>query len=142
MLDGLDVLVLRGNTQDVEQVMEIINQIERLSAETKPAIELLPMKNVDCQAMAALVQDLYDKVFLSRQGSVSITPIVKPNAMLIVGRPENVRTVKDLIERLDQPVDPNTQFQVFHLKYASAAAAQNTIEQFYSNRAALGRGFA
>ncbi len=138
MLDGLDVLVLRGNTQDVEQVMEIINQIERLSAETKPAIELLPLRNVDCQAMADLVQQLYDEVFLSRQGDVSITPIVKPNAMLIVGRPENVRTVKDLVERLDQPVDPNTQFQVFRLKYASAVTAQGTIQQFYQNPAQLG----
>jgi general secretion pathway protein D len=138
MLDGLDVLVLRGNTQDVEQVMEIISQIERLSAETKPTIEVVPLKNVDCQAMAALVRSLYDEVFLSRQGSVSITPIVKPNAMLVVGRPENVKTVVDLIERLDQPVDPNTQFQVFHLQYASALTAQSTIQQFYSSPTGLG----
>ena len=63
---------------------------------------------------------------------------MKPNAILIVGRPENVRTVKDLIERLDQPVDPNTQFQVFHLKYASALNAQGTVQQFYANRTQLG----
>ena len=75
------------------------------------------------------------------KASVSITPLVKPNAMLIVGRPENVRTVNDLIERLDQPVDPNTQFQVFHLKYASAVTAQATIQQFYRQPdAGLGNG--
>ncbi len=134
MLDGLDVLVLRGNAQDVEQVMEIINQIERLSAETKPKVEVLPLHHVDCQAMAALVQQIYNDVFLSRQGSVSITPLVKPNSMLIVGKPENVRTVTDLIARLDQPVAPDTQFQVFHLKYASAGTVQGTIQDFYADR--------
>ncbi|MFZ1936976.1 MAG: secretin N-terminal domain-containing protein, partial [Thermoguttaceae bacterium] len=138
MLDGLDVLVLRGNTQDVEQVMEIINQIERLSAETKPKVDVLPLKHVDCQAMAALVQQVYSDVFQPRQGSVTITPLVKPNSMLIVGKPENVRTVTDLIERLDQPVDPNTQFQVFHLKYASALTVQTTIQQFYQDRGPAG----
>ena len=54
---------------------------------------------------------------------MSITPLVMPNAILIVGRPENVTTVKELIARLDQPAVPGAQFQVFHLKYASAVAA-------------------
>jgi general secretion pathway protein D len=49
-----------------------------------------------------------------------------------------VRTVRDLIERLDQPVDPNTQFQVFHLKYASASTVYTTVQQFYAERGGLG----
>ena len=138
MLEGLDVLVLRGKPQDVEQVMEIIHQVERLSAETEPAIEVLPLRHVDCEAMGALVKSLYDEVFRARQGSVSITPVVKPNAVLIVGRPENVRTVVELVGRLDQPVVPNSQFQVFHLRNASAAAAHATIQEFFADRGGLG----
>ena len=66
--------------------------------------------------MATLVKALYDEVYLPRQGAVSITPLVMPNAILIVGRPENVKTVKELIARLDQPAVPGAQFQVFHLQ--------------------------
>ena len=40
VIDGLDVLVLRGSAQDVEQMMEVVRQIERLSAETEPAIDI------------------------------------------------------------------------------------------------------
>lgn len=137
MLEGLDVLVLRGSATDVEQVMEIINQVERLSAEITPAIEILPLKHLDCEAMAALVHALYDEVYLARQGNVSITPIVTPNAILIVGRPENVKTVVELVDRLDQPAVPGTQFQVFHLRYASAASAQVTIQNFFVERGGL-----
>ena len=68
MLEGLDVLVIRGNTADVEQVMEIIKQIERLSAETEPAIEVLPLRHVDCQAMGVLVRSLYDEVYPGAAG--------------------------------------------------------------------------
>ena len=84
--------------------------------------------------MATLVKALYDEVYLARQGAVSITPLAIPNAILIVGRPENVKTVKDLIARLDQPAMPGAQFQVFHLKYAAPPAAQTTIQNAFVDR--------
>ena len=137
MLDGLDVLVLRGNAQDVEQVMEIINQVERLSAETEPSLEIHPLANLDCQAMASLVRSLYDEVFYTRQGTVSITPLIRPNALLLVGRPENVQSVISLIKRLDQPAVPGSQFKVFHLRSASAMAVRTTIQECFMNQGGL-----
>jgi type II secretion system protein D len=138
MLEGLDVLVLRGNAQDVDQVLDIISQVERLSAQTEPAIEILPLAHVDCQAMGSMVRSLYAEVYLARQGSVSITPVVKPNALLIVGRPENVETVKRLVGQLDQPVPPGKQFKVFPLRLASASSVQATIQEFFADRGGLG----
>lgn len=130
MLEGLDVLILRGHPRDVEKVSQIIQQIEQLSAVTKPAIEVVRLAHVDGSDLAALVEEVYQEVFLSRQGFVSITPLVKPNALLVVGRPENVATVIDLVQRLDQPVPPAAQFQVFRLKSAPAETAQTTVETF------------
>jgi type II secretion system protein D len=130
MLEGLDVLVLRGNPRDVDKVAQIIDQIEQLSTQTKPSIEVVPLANVDCTALASLLMQLYDQVFMARQGSVSITALVKPNALLVVGRPENVTTVIELVKRLDQPVPPSAQFQVFRLKNAAAETAQTTVDTF------------
>jgi type II secretory pathway component GspD/PulD (secretin) len=135
VIEGLDVLVLRGSAQDVEQMTEVVRQIERLSAETEPAIDVLMMKHIECQAMAALVKGLYDDVYMARQGTVNITPLVTPNAILIVGRKENVKTVQDIVARLDQPAVPGAQFQVFHLHYASAGAAQTTILNAFAGTA-------
>lgn len=137
VINGLDVLVLRGNAQDVEQMMEVVRQIERLSEETEPAIEITSMKHIECYVLAALVKALYDEVYMARQGAVSITPLVVPNAILIVGRPENVKTVKELAARLDQPTVPGAQFQLFHLRYAAAATAQITIQNFFVERGGL-----
>jgi type II secretion system protein D len=137
VIEGLDVLVLRGSAQDVEQLMDVVHLVETITHDTEPAIEPVPMKHLDCQAMAALVKALYDEVYQARQGSVSITPLVVPNMILLVGRPENVKTAKDLINRLDQPAVPGTQFQVFHLQYASPATAQAEIQNFFSDRVGL-----
>jgi type II secretion system protein D len=138
VLEGLDVMVVRGNPGDVDQVMQIIQQIERLSAQTEPAIELYPLQYADGEAVGLLVSELYADVFAPRQGTVTITPLVKPNALVLVGRPENVKTALDLIKRLDQPVAPETQFQVFHLKHATAATAQGTVNEFFASRPGLG----
>ena len=39
-VEGLDVIVLRGSDRDVQRVMEIIKQIEDLSAVTVPEIQI------------------------------------------------------------------------------------------------------
>ncbi len=130
MLEGLDVLVIRGHQRDVEQVVKIIEQIEKL-VEVELAIEIVHLRHVHCVSLAALLSQLYEDVFSLRQGDVSITALVKPNAILLVGRRENVDMVKGLIERLDQPVPPSTQFRVFRLKHTPVEEARTTIEEFF-----------
>lgn len=137
MLDGLDVLIIRGHRRDVQRVMEIIQQIERLSQETEPAIIVFPLSHVDSVPLATLVNQLYAEVFASRQGAVSITALVKPNAMLLIGRKESVQQVIDLIKRLDVPVPPESQFQVFRLRHAAATTVQTTVQGFFTDRGGL-----
>ena len=40
VIEGLDVLVLRGSAQDVEQMMEVVRLIERLTQDTEPEIDI------------------------------------------------------------------------------------------------------
>ncbi|MCC7086302.1 MAG: hypothetical protein IT427_14965 [Pirellulales bacterium] len=134
-LEELDTLVIRGHPADVEKVMQIINQIEQLSGETQPQIDIYRLRHVSSQAISTLVQQLYDQVLAPRQGRVNITPLVKPNSLLLVGRPEAVSGVIDLVKRLDIPVGPAAMFQVFGLQHTSAAAAKQTIDGFFLARA-------
>ncbi len=133
-LEGLDMIVIRGNPRDVERVTQIINDIERLSTETQPYIEFYLLKNVGADAITGVVQTLYDQVYGPRQGRISITPIYKPNSLLVIGSKDAVKTVLDLVQKLDQPVGPSTMFQSFPLKHASATAAQDTINQYFLGR--------
>ncbi|NMC21513.1 MAG: hypothetical protein GYA33_13960, partial [Thermogutta sp.] len=137
-LEGLDVLVVRGNRRDVERVMQIIRQIEELSTETEPEIRVVPIQHVDCQSLIEIVNEVYQEVFAARRGTVSMTPLVKPNAVLLVGRQESVRTVLDLIWKLDKPVSPETEFRVFPLRHASATAMEERLTTFYQDRLGLG----
>lgn len=137
MLEGLDVLVIRGNVRDVKQVMDIIQEIEELSKKTEPAIEVFHLNEVDCTAMSTLVNQLYSQVYAARQGTVTILPLVKPNALLLVGRKENVERAGSLVKLLDVPAKPDAQFQVFRLKHAAATNVQTMIEDHYADPTGL-----
>jgi type II secretory pathway component GspD/PulD (secretin) len=131
-VEGLDVIVVRGNERDVQRVMEIIEQIEQISRVTVPAIEIHPLRHVDSVQLAALLARLFvsDGALGLRTGTISITPLAKPNALLLIGRTENVKMATELIQRLDQPVVPTAQFAVFQLKHASALEAKTLIDTF------------
>jgi type II secretion system protein D len=129
-VEGTDFIVLRGNERDVQRVLNIINEIEQLSTITVPTIEIYELKSVDSVSMGNLLQRLYAQVLEPRIGAVSITPLAKPNALLLIGREENVKMAIELVKRLDQPVSPTSRFEVFPLRHANAAEAKALIDGF------------
>jgi general secretion pathway protein D len=130
-IEGLDVMVLTGKKSDVEKVMRLIEQIETQSLETKPEVEVFHLRHVDGRALNDVISQIYDQVFTARGGRVTIVPLVKPNALLLIGRKENLPPLRELIEKLDKPVAPDTQLQVFQLKRISATNAETTIRNFF-----------
>ncbi len=137
-LPDLDVLILRGRDPDVEELTRIIREIERLSAETAPEIEVVYLQNVQGEALNKLITTVLSDLTGPLQGRVSITPLVKPNALLLIGWGEAVSAAKKLIARLDESVLPQTQLQMYSLKHASASQVEKTVREFLSNRGGLG----
>jgi len=133
-LPDLDVIILRGRDRDVKEIKRLIEEIERLSAETQPVIEIYPLKHVEGEALSLIASQVHTELLSGRQGRVTITPLVKPNALLLIGWGEAVKAAKELIAKLDQPVSPETQQRIFRLKNASATAVQTTIQGFFQGR--------
>ncbi len=127
----LGVIILRGNKRDVERVQRIIDEIEKQSEVTRPEVEVVTLTQANSEALGQLVTQVYADVYEPRQGPLSITSLVKPNAILLVGRSENIATVVDLIKELDQPVSPDTEIRVFHLLHMAAVDAEQYIGNFY-----------
>jgi general secretion pathway protein D len=133
-VEGLGVFIIKGHRSDVARVIEIIEEIEQRTSETQPAIEIHNLKHVDSNVITELIEELYDDVFGARNSNVSITALDKPNALLLIGREESMSAIKDLIAKLDQPVRPDTQFDIFALKHMSALDAERQIRSFYTNQ--------
>jgi type II secretion system protein D len=128
-----DVVIVRGRGEDVEKVMQIIEQIEQQSIQFRPEVEVYFLKHVNSQALNDMIATVASVVF-ARQGPVTIVPLVRPNALMLIGRKENIPAVIELIQKLDQPMAPGSELRVFQLKHMSAIDMERVVRQFFVDR--------
>ncbi|WP_197529024.1 secretin N-terminal domain-containing protein [Aeoliella mucimassa] len=133
-VEGLDIILIKGNKRDVERVKAIINRIEQVSLETVPKVEVVSLEHVESSAMARLLERVYTEVLGPRTGTLSITPLGKPNSLMLIGRPENVETALELVKQIDVPVEPTTRFEVFPLKFAVAGDVKQIIDAYITDQ--------
>ena len=138
VIDGMEAVVIRGPKEEVARVRELIRQIEEAGAEQEPQVVIHPMQNTDCTRIGTLVRLLYNEVYGTRRGSINITPLVKPNALLLIGKKESIETAIELINKLDFPVDPRHEFKIIRLRNASPTTVKNMIDEFIMNRQQMG----
>ena len=111
-IEEIDLVIIRGSKRDVERTLEVIQKIKDQAEKTQPLIEVLKLEHANSQAVATLVTQLYEDIYQNRQGPVSITALVQPNSLLLIGRDEVVASVKELVKNLDVELDPSNQLKV------------------------------
>ena len=130
----LDQIIIRGSKRDVARVRDVIDQIKQNAEGTQPVIEVLSLQHADCNAVAGLLTQLYDDYLSARQGSVSITSLDAPNALLLIGREEAIKALKELIAKIDVPIATSDRLRVFRLRFASAIDAETTVRDFFKDQ--------
>ena len=138
-IEGLDIFLIFGKKKDVERVQKIIAQIEAESEKTKPEVELYMMEHVDDQAMASMINQVYTPALGARQGTVTVVPLVKPNALMLIGRRTAIDALIELIKKIDQPVAPDKMLRIFKLKYLSAIDAETKLRMLFTDRPGTGQ---
>lgn len=98
-VEGLDAIIIRGRKPDVDRVMQLIGRLEALTEGTQPSIELVMLDHVNSQSMSDLATQLNVQALQLRLGTISITPLIKPNALLLIGRPDGVTQMIELIDQ-------------------------------------------
>ncbi|MGB7348009.1 MAG: secretin N-terminal domain-containing protein, partial [Pirellulaceae bacterium] len=136
----LGQIIIRGTKRDVDRIKAVIDDIEKASVLTQPKIEVVKLEHADANAVSTLLAQLYEDVLSARQGEVSITSLDSPNSLLLIGREEAITALKDLISKIDKPVEAESRLRVFRLQNASAADAEATINGFFVDQPTAGGG--
>lgn len=134
-----DVLIIRGNAQDVEMVEKLIAEIGKMLAGSVPDVNVRPLKHVDSESLAELLTTVYERLNRSRGRSASdqtqqivVIAIGKPNSVMVLASERDMPVVDKLIDDLDQPIDATKEFEVFRLRYAVASQILTAIESFFT----------
>ncbi|MFO0925328.1 MAG: secretin N-terminal domain-containing protein, partial [Pirellulales bacterium] len=130
----LGIVIVKGRREDVRRVLDVIDKIKKQSEQNAPTAEVYALKHVDSQALQTIIRDLYDNVLAPRQGQVSITALGQPNALLLIGQKEAIKTLTELLDKLDQPLNPSDQLKVIHLVHASSVDAETILRDFFVDR--------
>ena len=137
---GTDIIILKGDPKDVERVRKLIDQLEKTSEEYRPTIEVLPLNHVDNIAVQVIAAEVYTNFYEPSLGQTSITALVKPNALLLVGTPQGVQQAREIVEKLDVAVESKTEFKIFRIKHMSAVDLENRLRAFYLGQSTQGFG--
>ncbi|MCH2211555.1 MAG: hypothetical protein MK110_09645 [Fuerstiella sp.] len=139
---GLDVLAIQGKDADVQELIRIIREIERLSEQTVPEIEIFFLQHVHSGGLNRFIEQVLNALTEPLQGRVAVTPISKPNALLIIGWGESVAAAKKLISQLDQPISPDRDMRIFSLKNAGVGEVVTALQQALDRTGGLTPGVA
>jgi type II secretion system protein D len=142
----LGILILRGNPADVDAVMKVIREVERLSAGAAPKIEIVSLKYVNSDSFATLLNKVYadlhglrtSETAAAAKQQIKFYALVKPNAVLVIAPPAEMAGIRELTAQLDKPVIPETEFQVFPLRHGYAVQIAKSVNDFYKGRTGLG----
>ncbi len=142
-----DVLIIRGNAQDVEMVEKLIAEIGKMLAGSVPDVNVRSLKYVDSESLADLLTTVYERLNRSRGRSSSdqtqqivVIAIGKPNSVMVLASERDMPTVNKLIDDLDQPIDATKEFEVFRLRYAVASQMLTAIDSFFTGGSTTGGG--
>lgn len=142
-MQDLGILILKGNEADIGKVAEIIARLETMSVGSLPDIHILTLKNLNSEAMAELMTSVYEELNTLRQRgtttrkTAAFIPVVQPNAILILASQLEMESILKLANDLDQPLDPDFEFQVYPLKNAIASQVVTALDSFYSEPTGL-----
>lgn len=133
-VDGTDVLLLRGNPRDVQRVLDVIAEIERMSEVGDPEIEIVQLQHVEANALAILLKQIFSESLNSEKfgyGSVGVYPLSRPNSILLIALPTTMNRAKETLKKLDLPGKEATQFETIALNHAKAEDAREIVQDLF-----------
>lgn len=133
-----NALIVTGTDEDIKNFQRLISQLGEQAMQTRPNADVVSLTNSNSQALAAVIQQLYNDVFASRFGAATVTAIAEPNALVVSGSPQAIEELKSIIAKLDvESDDVRGTFQVFRLQHIAATNAANRLSAFFRTTATL-----
>lgn len=127
-------ITLVGDSEDLKIIMEVIKKINEDTERTAADVQRIPLTNLQSEAVAEQIQNMYDDRFSSNRGPATITPLQSPNSLIVLGQPEAIDSVRKIVKQMDVEADPGEMggFKSFALRFISAADAKQRLDTYFN----------
>jgi len=100
-VEEMGVLSIRGEKEDVEKVVKAIQEFIKSANSRAPRNQIFRLRNTWADQAAESISEVYEIQFASREGTVSITPMHNPEALMVIGRQGAIDIVRTLAKAYD-----------------------------------------
>ncbi|MET0002347.1 MAG: type II secretion system secretin GspD [Candidatus Thiodiazotropha sp.] len=112
-----NVLIISDRRQNVDRLMKIIDQIDRVS---DSSIEVITLQHASASEVVRILNGLQAPAAKGKNNVTKLVADERTNSVLISGDPTARLRTRVIIEHLDTPFDNEGNAQVIYLKYANA----------------------
>jgi type II secretory pathway component GspD/PulD (secretin) len=137
------IIVTAENEADRELVVKYIQSLNEAVAGRQRQTGTITLKYVQAATIETRVKELYDAAYQSTLGTIEIKSNPLNNTLIVVGFPDGLARVEEIVSRFDAPGDVETMenFRTFRLKFLSAVDAKVRLDAYYvQSQQALGAG--
>lgn len=120
--------------EDAQKVKNWMIQRAKERQDAQPKPDRISLKNVRGSEIEERVQEIYDDKYSGILGPASVFGTDTPNQLVLVGSPNAIKALKELVATLDvsEEIIPGEGFKTFNLKFISAADAESRLEEFFA----------
>ncbi len=128
------IITLVGDAEDVKRVRDAIAELSETASKSQPKTARIELQNVQSESIVEELQELYDSNYAASNGRASITALENPNALLVVGQPAALDSVRAIVSTIDidPSQKPDVDFRTFKLRHISAADAKVRLDSYFS----------
>ncbi|GAA5523545.1 secretin GspD [Microbulbifer aestuariivivens] len=123
-----NTLVIADRAANIEQIVRLVKQLDRAGAID---IELVPLQFASAKEVKQVLNELLQSG--GKQAGTDVQPLriavdERSNSILLTGDPVTRQQLKNVIRRLDQPLDGEGNTAVIYVQYANAADLKPILE--------------
>ncbi|HUW81391.1 MAG TPA: secretin N-terminal domain-containing protein [Phycisphaerae bacterium] len=137
-----NTIIVSASKENYSIIEALIQQVDVEEDFLVGNLQLFTLKYADAIKMAALLEDLFDKMSSAKKSVVqtvelpmTIIPEPNTNTLLIAGSRDGLTRAANLIERFDRRAGaPTSEFRVYQLQQADAIRIQPVVENLFKER--------
>ncbi|MEM7231992.1 MAG: secretin N-terminal domain-containing protein [Planctomycetota bacterium] len=144
-------LIIMSSLQNYEAIKELVESLDTDDAQQN-AMKAFPLQNADAEEVAEHLTELHENqggrsryygyydYYSSRRrksgkGQLRFVADRRRNAVVVIGPPGNIDSVKDLIKSLDEPVTSDALVpRIYQLKFVSAFDVEELLNELFAKK--------
>ena len=128
-----NTLLITDYPSNIETIKQVIDD---LVTSDDTIVKIVYVKNTEVKKLQTKLVDISNSLFNSAVLSEKVKIIYDDNVngIIIVGKKPNVRTIEDLISKLDIESNINKTVNIFHLKNSDSKAVLATLNEIVSKQ--------